>query len=170
VNPPAGHDDAADRFIAEQQDPASPNYHHWLSAEEYGSRFGAAAPDINTVTAWLRKQGLAVNVVYPGGLIDISGSAGTVADAFRTEIHTVSADGVRHIANLAAPQAPRALASAVAGDFGPAACDGPRPAMPAWRRAESRSTPGPRPLTPWPWAEPTSPMCSWARRAPIRMR
>ena len=75
----------------------------------------ATVADIGKVTAWLRSQGLAVNVVYPGGLIDISGTAGAVADAFHTEIRTVTVNGVRHIANLAAPQVPQALASAVAG-------------------------------------------------------
>jgi pseudomonalisin len=113
--PPAEREDAAERFVAALNDPASPDYHRWIGAQEYGRRFGPADADIGKVTAWLRGQGLAVNVVYPGGLIDISRTAGTVADAFRTKIHAVSVDGVRHIANLAEPKVPQALASAVAG-------------------------------------------------------
>src|ERR1700722_13630196 len=35
-------------FLAEQQEPGSPNYHHWLTAAEMGERFGLSAQDIAT--------------------------------------------------------------------------------------------------------------------------
>lgn len=47
--------------------------------------------------------------------IDLSGTAGQVHDAFKTEIHYLDVAGVRHIANMSDPQIPAALAPAVAG-------------------------------------------------------
>src|SRR5690349_7799507 len=38
-----------DRLLAEQQDPASPNYHHWLSPEEYADRFGVSQDDMDKI-------------------------------------------------------------------------------------------------------------------------
>src|SRR6476619_4291292 len=45
-----------DRFLAEQQDPASPNYHRWLTPEEYADRFGVTRDDINKIVGWLQSQ------------------------------------------------------------------------------------------------------------------
>src|ERR1700685_568913 len=37
-----------EQLLAELEDPTSPNYHHWLSAREFGSRFGPSPRDIDT--------------------------------------------------------------------------------------------------------------------------
>ena len=49
-----------DKLLAEQQDPSSSNYHHWLTPDEYADRFGASSDDINKMVAWLGQQGLTV--------------------------------------------------------------------------------------------------------------
>ena len=48
-----------DQLLEEQQNPDSPNYHKWLTPEEYAQRFGASQEDIDKITAWLESQGLA---------------------------------------------------------------------------------------------------------------
>jgi subtilase family serine protease len=48
-------------------------------------------------------------------VIDFSGNAGQVRNAFHTTIHSVNVNGVHHIANFGDPQIPEALAPAVAG-------------------------------------------------------
>lgn len=107
---------AVAKFIAEQQDPNSPNFHKWLSAAEFGQRFGTAQADIRVVTGWLEAQGFKVNTVYPSGMaIDFSGDAAHVRNAFHTSIHNLNVDGVHHIANISDPQIPEALAPVVAG-------------------------------------------------------
>jgi len=107
---------AVKEFIDQLYDPASPNFHRWLTAQEFGETFGSAEGDLNTITAWLRKHGFRVNVVYPSGMvIDFSGSAGQVREAFGTEIHHLEVNGVEHIANMSDPQIPAALGPAVAG-------------------------------------------------------
>ncbi len=48
-------------------------------------------------------------------VIDFSGNAGQVRNAFHTAIHNLDVNGVHHIANVSDPQIPEALAPVVAG-------------------------------------------------------
>jgi len=101
---------------ADQQNPASPNYHVWLSADDLGRRFGPSQHDIQAVTSWLGGHGLQVNQVHKSGLvIDISGTTKQIADAFHTEIHRYLVNGEQHVANSRDPQIPAALSPVVAG-------------------------------------------------------
>jgi hypothetical protein len=110
---------ALDQLIDQLHDPNSPNFHRWLTADAFGSRFGLAAQDRQTITSWLQQQGFTVNFTYPNGtLIDFSGTAAQVRAAFHTEIHHLSVNGEAHIANMSAPQIPAALAGAVIGIVG----------------------------------------------------
>lgn len=105
-----------EKFIDDIQDKSSPKFHRWLTAKEFGERFGLASQDLDTITRWLQSHGLKVNVVYENGLlIDFSGTAGQVRAAFHTEIHHLNVKGVKHIANMSDPKIPAALASAVTG-------------------------------------------------------
>ncbi len=105
-----------EQYIDQLHDPNSPNFHHWLTAEEFGKNYGLAAEDLATISSWLKSQGFEVNVVYPDGvLIDFSGTAAQVRAAFHTEMHYLDVAGKRHIANMSDPQIPGALAPAVVG-------------------------------------------------------
>ena len=105
-----------DQFIDQLHDPKSANFHHWLTAEEFGQRYGLAAEDLTMIAGWLESHGFAVNVVYPNSvLIDFSGTAAQVRNAFHTEIHYLDVKGARHIANMRDPQIPAALVPAVVG-------------------------------------------------------
>jgi subtilase family serine protease len=107
---------ALERLIAEMHDPNSPNYHQWMTAQELGDEFGPSRQDIDTVVSWLRSHGFEINLIYPSALvIDITGTAGQVQQAFHTEIHNYSVDGALHIANASDPEIPAALAPVVAG-------------------------------------------------------
>jgi subtilase family serine protease len=122
-----------EQFIETLHDASSPNFHRWLTAEQFGRRFGAAAADIAVVRTWLADQGFRVGPVYPGGMvIDFSGTAGEVAAAFHTSIHRLAVGGETHFSNMADPKIPRALAPAVEGivklnDFHPARKHRPKP-------------------------------------------
>ena len=103
-------------FIDQQHDSSSPNFHKWLTAAEFGEKYGPAPEDIEAVMEWLRLGGLAINTVYPSRMtIDFSGTAGAVSAAFHTEIHKLSVAGQNHIANMTNPRIPVALAAVVAG-------------------------------------------------------
>jgi hypothetical protein len=103
-------------LLDEQQDKSSPNFHRWLTPEEFGRQFGAPDADIQAVTGWLTSQGFRVNSVAKGRtVIEFSGDAGLVRNAFNTQIHKYVVNGEEHWANASDPQIPAALAPVVAG-------------------------------------------------------
>jgi subtilase family serine protease len=113
---PAELEDAFAKYIETQTDKSSPNFRRWMSAKEQGETFGLAQQDIDTITDWLRSKGFAVGHVYPSRMvIDFSGTAGQIRDAFHTEIHNLDVHGEQHYANMSDPQIPAALAPAVVG-------------------------------------------------------
>ena len=112
---PPALQDALDTLTRNQQIKGSPQYHQWLKPSELRA-YGPAQSDIDQVTAWLVRQGLSVNSVSPSGMsIDFGGTAGRVAAAFKTPLHTVLRGVESHISNLAAPAIPEALAPVVTG-------------------------------------------------------
>ena len=105
-----------DALVTRLHDPSAAEYHKWLSLAQIEERFGSSQEDLNTVSEWLESHGFTVNVVYrANGVIDFSGPASAIREAFHTEIHNLDVKGVRHIANIRDPQIPAALASAVHG-------------------------------------------------------
>ena len=105
---------ALEQFLQNQQDPASPDYHHWLTSFEFGQRFGASQHDINAVTQWLQSQNLQVDSVSDSRVrINFSGSASAVANAFGAEMHYFTVSGEKRISITAEPQIPAALAPVI---------------------------------------------------------
>ncbi len=104
------------KLLDAQQTKSSPNYHMWLTPEQFGRQFGPADADIQAVTDWLTSQGFQVNRVAAGRtVIEFSGTAGAVRQALRTEIHRYLVNGEEHWANASDPQIPSALTPVVAG-------------------------------------------------------
>jgi len=107
---------ALNKLLEEQQTPGSPNYRHWLTPAEFGQEFGPADSDVQTVTAWLQQQGFAVDSVSAGkSVIEFSGTAGQVRQAFHTAIHKYVVNGKDYWANASDPEIPAALAPVVEG-------------------------------------------------------
>jgi uncharacterized protein (TIGR03437 family) len=103
-----------ERLLVEQQTPGSPNYHRWLTPEQFAQRFGPSDADIARITAWLQSQGLTVTSVARGrGWIAFDGSAAQVESAFGTQLHHYSVNNELHFANATEPSIPAALAGAV---------------------------------------------------------
>jgi len=107
---------ALDKLVAEQQDSSSPNYHKWLTPEEYADRFGLSVNDVQKISTWLKSQGLTVvNVARGRNWIVFSGTASQIQTAFRTEIHNYNVNGEMHFANATAPSIPASLAGIATG-------------------------------------------------------
>jgi len=104
------------QFMDQQHSKASPNYHRWLTPQQFGQQFGPADSDIQSVIGWLQSQGFQVAKVSNGRtLIEFSGTAGQIRSAFRTEIHRYVVDARQYLANSSDPQIPTALTPVVAG-------------------------------------------------------
>ncbi|MGH9434201.1 MAG: S53 family peptidase, partial [Terriglobia bacterium] len=104
------------KLLDEQQVKSSPSHHQWLTPQQFGQQFGPADSDIQAVSDWLTSQGFQIDRVATGRvLIEFSGTAGLVRQAFHTEIHKYVVNGKPHWANASDPQIPAALAPVVAG-------------------------------------------------------
>lgn len=112
---PAEQQQELDKFVEELHDPASPNFHKWLSPKQFGEQFGLAQEDLGTVTRWLESHGLVVNSIYPNLAVDFSGTAAQVREVFHTRIHRLAVNGKWHYANMSDPQIPAALQPLVVG-------------------------------------------------------
>jgi hypothetical protein len=104
------------RYIDSLNDKTSPNFHHWLTAAEFGEKYGVAQQDVERITGWLESHGFRVNQVFTSRMmIDFSGTAGSIREAFHTEIHQLDVKGQMHFANMSDPQIPAALAPVLNG-------------------------------------------------------
>src|SRR5271157_4442521 len=103
------------KLLDDQQDKTSPNYHKWLTPEEVGQQFGPTDTDMQTITAWLQSRGFQVGSTKGRTVLEFSGSASQVQEAFHTTIHKYIVNGEQHWANATDPQIPTALTPAVAG-------------------------------------------------------
>jgi subtilase family serine protease len=121
-----------EELIEQLTDKTSPNFRAWLMPAQQGQRFGPAQADLDTVKSWLESHGFTVNYIYPNGMVmDISGTAGQIREAFHTEIHRLEVRGQSHYANMRDPKIPAALAPLIVGvvsmhDFKPQAMNKPR--------------------------------------------
>lgn len=105
---------AFDELLREQLDPASPNFHHWLTPVELGLRFGPSQHDLDAITIWLRSQSLRVDSVANSRVrVQFSGTASAVGNAFGSEMHYYLVDGEQRLSIAAEPQIPAALAGII---------------------------------------------------------
>lgn len=112
----SGQEIALRQFLGSLQDPNSPQYHKWLTPEQFGAQYGVSDADIQTVSVWLSSQGFKVAKVNKAHtLIEFSGSIGQLQTAFHTQIHNFTVNGEQHLANVSDPQIPAALTPVVAG-------------------------------------------------------
>lgn len=107
------------QLMDQQQDKTSPNYHAWLTPQQFATQFGPADSDVQTITAWLQSHGFQ-NVKVGAGktTIEFSGNVGQVRSAFHTDIHNLIVKGEFHRANVTDPQIPAALAPVIKGIVG----------------------------------------------------
>jgi len=114
VSPSPTQQAALEKLLAEQQNPASPNYHHWLSPKQFADRFGMSRGDVAKITNWLRSEGFTlVQIARARNWIAFSGTAAQVQHALHTEIHYFLVDGEQHYANATDISLPKALAGVV---------------------------------------------------------
>ncbi len=79
---PLRNTDKLDALLKALQDPASPQYHHWLSPAQFGLRFGPDSATVNRVGAALRARGFAVenhtrSLHVTGVAAQVEGALGT---------------------------------------------------------------------------------------------
>jgi Pro-kumamolisin, activation domain/Bacterial Ig-like domain (group 3) len=113
----SGEQEAAlQTYLEQQQDKSSPNYHAWLTPQQFGAQYGPADADIQAVTQWLSSQGFSIGKVYSGkSIIEFSGTAAQVQSVLGAPIHNYEVNGKAYVANANDPQIPAALAPIITG-------------------------------------------------------
>ena len=84
------HDTAGlDAFLAQVYNPASPNFHQYLTPTEVAARYGPTVEDYEAVKAFARSNGLAIATTYDNRLVlDVTGPATAVEKAFHITLRT----------------------------------------------------------------------------------
>jgi subtilase family serine protease len=104
-------------LITAQQNLKSPQYHQWLTPEQFAARFGVADSDLAKVEFWLQQQGFIVEGRSRGkNRVHFSGAVGQVESAFGTELHYYALNGSRQFApstDLSVPAAVSAMVESV---------------------------------------------------------
>jgi pseudomonalisin len=108
-----------DRLLLEQQDPRSPNYHRWLTPEEFGSRFGVPQEEYQRAVQWLGQKGFSVKMQLGNRLrVYFDGVAQDVERAFGTRIQLYDYQGKTYFSNDLDPQIPAEFQGHGLGIFG----------------------------------------------------
>jgi subtilase family serine protease len=104
------------QFLRDVQIRGRPEYHHWLTPQAFGQRFGVASSDLAAIRDWLRSKGFQLED-SPAGRRSIvfSGTVGQLNAAFTLRMHQYRSNGDRHLANASNPTIPQALAPVVQG-------------------------------------------------------
>ena len=109
------HQQELDALVHQISDPSSPQYHHYLSNDQFDSYFAPTAQQEQAVVAALRSAGFTVTHEYANRtIIDAQAPASVVERTFNTEMHTVAQGqfGTRYT-NVKPATLPSALSSLV---------------------------------------------------------
>ena len=80
---------ALDDFLAQVSDPASANYRHYLTPEEFTERFGPTAQDYQAVIDFAKQSGFTITATNENRLLlDVSGSVADIQKAFHVTLKT----------------------------------------------------------------------------------
>lgn len=116
LNRSADQQAALDKLMLEQVDASSPNFHKWLTPDQYGAQFGPSDEDIQAVEIWLSSQGFSgIKTTAGKTIVEFNGTIGSVRRAFSTDMHKFMVRGEEHFANVSDPQIPSALAPVIMG-------------------------------------------------------
>src|SRR5690242_17233012 len=101
-----------DTFLKNLYDPASPQFHQFLTVEQFTQQFSPTVQQHQAVIDYLTQQGFAITTTYPNRtLIDFDGSQAQAERVFQTTINTYrSSQGQSFFANASPPLLPASIA------------------------------------------------------------
>ena len=102
-------------LLKEQQNPASPNYHKWLTSEEFVKRFGPTNAQVKAVARWLTGEGFTLSR-QSSDSIEFTGPVRQTEQTFRLRIAKFGDGSV--FANTTDPIIPRRFEAVIGGISG----------------------------------------------------
>jgi hypothetical protein len=108
-----------EKLLEDQRDPGSPQFHQWLTPEQYADRFGLLEGDMSTLRRWMESHGLTIDHSARGrNWIGFSGTAQQIESALGTQIHKYRSGTEEHFANATDISIPAALTPLVGAFIG----------------------------------------------------
>ena len=87
ISLPLRNQDALTNLLQQQYAPTSPQYHHWLTPEEFAERFGPSEKDYQAVIEFAKSNGFTVTGTHSNRtLLDVRASAGNIERVFRVRL------------------------------------------------------------------------------------
>jgi Pro-kumamolisin, activation domain len=84
---PLRNQEALTNLLQQLYDPASPNYHHFLTPEQFTEMFGPSEQQYQDVIVFAQTHGFSVTHTYPNRmLVDVLGSATDIENAFHVKM------------------------------------------------------------------------------------
>ncbi len=101
-------------YLRQLQDPASPEYHHFLTPAEFTAKYGPTAGQVKQVESFLKDQGIRVTGVSANRmLIHTEATTRVYQGAFKIRIRDYSLNNRTFFASADSPTLPRAVAGLV---------------------------------------------------------
>ncbi|HUA66415.1 MAG TPA: immunoglobulin domain-containing protein [Alphaproteobacteria bacterium] len=88
ISLPLRNQAALSNLLAQIYDPASPNYHHYLTPDHFTEEFGPSRQDYQSVIHFANAHGLRVTRTWSNrSLVDVEGSVGDIESALHTTLN-----------------------------------------------------------------------------------
>jgi len=108
------HMAAEEDFLKQLQDKSSPNFHKYLTPEDWNARFAPSEADEQAVVDWATQQGLTITGRYPNRLmVNVEGTVDTIQKAFRITINNYQVNGATEFSNHQDPAIPANLSAVI---------------------------------------------------------
>jgi hypothetical protein len=106
--------DEEKRFLEALYTPGTPEYHKFLTAEEWNGRFSPSAADEQAVVDWAHSQGLTITKRYPNRLIvDVEAPVAQIQKAFSVNINHYQLSATTVFSNNRDPVIPAHLSGII---------------------------------------------------------
>lgn len=111
--------DGLNRFLQDVYNPASPDYHHFLTTQEYAERFGQPQAAIDALIAYLHQAGFSIDSIMPNHLgLRVHATVAQIEQAFGVRLGVFTFFGRTVHAPLNEPSVPSELASTIQAIIG----------------------------------------------------
>lgn len=103
-----------EQFLRDLQTKGSPQFHRFLTADEWNARFAPSAQDEQAVVDWAQAQGLTITHRYPNRLLlDVEGPTAMIEKAINVTMNTYQLGAANFFSNDRNPAIPAPLAGIV---------------------------------------------------------
>ena len=103
-----------DSLLSDIYDPGSPQYHQYLTPDQFKQLFAPTSDQVEQVVSYLRSQGMTITSVAPNHLlIDATATVSQVQQAFSVQINTYQAGNHTFYANTSSPSVPTSISQLI---------------------------------------------------------